>query len=94
MGFEKRPDSIKQAIADSDTERLSAAGRKGAEQTNTIKKWAREREEIAALQNEIETERRKLEDTEARESANEHIISPDGDDQDYTPESWFFTTLL
>ena len=87
MGFEKRPDSIKQAIRNSDTEHLAAAGRKGAEQTNALKKRAREREEIAALQNEIEAERRKLEDTEVRESANEHIISPDGEDQDYAPES-------
>ena len=84
MGFEQRPEKIKDAIKVNDTEALSRAGRKGAEITNAIKKRERERAEIFALQKEIEIERRKMEDTQMDCDANKHIISEDGEDQDYS----------
>jgi len=84
MGFEKKPKSITEAMRTNDTEHLSAAGRKGAEATNTLKQKQSERAEILQLQSEIEVERRKMEDVESRKSANEHIITSDGEDLDYS----------
>jgi hypothetical protein len=87
MGFEQRPLKIQEAIHNADTQHLSKAGAKGAEVTNARLKRERERHEIHQLQTELESERRKLEDTESRLAANEHIISADGIDQDYSTDT-------
>jgi hypothetical protein len=83
MGFERKPQKITEAIDSGDTQRLSAAGKKGAEVTNSKIRRERERQEIGELQNEIEVECKKMEDLESQRAANEHIISADGVDQDY-----------
>lgn len=84
MGFEGKPDNIKAAVSAQNTEHLRAAGRKGAEAANAVKKRERERAEISELQSEIAAEERKLEDEAMRRSANEHIINTDGQDQNYS----------
>lgn len=83
MGFEKKPKTIADSIEANDTAHLQAAGRKGAEATNALKRRERERQEIAELQSQIQAEERNLEDEEQRRNANEHIITPDGEDLDY-----------
>ena len=83
MGFESRPNIIKEAIASDNKELLSKAGLKGAKVSNEKQERERQRKEISQLHTELEVELRKIEDLEMRESANEHIISPDGEDQDF-----------
>ena len=85
MGFEG-PKSIKDSVHNGNFEHLSAAGRKGAEKTNAGKKRERERAEISELQSELATVERELEDQKQLESANEHIITPDGEDLDYSKQ--------
>jgi hypothetical protein len=75
----EKPPDIKKSITAGNTEHLRAAGRKGAEVTNRNKDLLKTLAEIEALE-------RQLEDETMRKTANEHIISPDGEDQDYTPE--------
>jgi hypothetical protein len=82
MSFEK-PENIKSAQESGDTVYLQAAGRKGAEATNAIKKRERERQEISDLQDEILAEKKAFEDGEQKRAANEHIITPDGVDLDF-----------
>jgi len=80
MSFEKRPQKIQEAMNADDTKTLSAAGRRGAEHTNAVKKRERERIELKEILGEMEKERRKMEDSEMHRAANEHIITPDGED--------------
>lgn len=79
----ERPRKIQDARLAGDTEYLSAAGKKGAEVTNEIKAAKKVEhdaiEDAEALQRELEEEERKIE-------ANEHIITPDGEDLDYIEE--------
>ena len=78
------PESIKASRIKGNFEHLRAAGRKGAKKTNENIKRAREREEIHELQSELAAAERELEDRAQAESANEHIITPDGEDLDYS----------
>ncbi len=79
----ERPRKIQEARVNGDVEYLSAAGKKGADVTNEIKRAeAIERnaiEDAETLKRELEEEVRKLE-------ANEHILTPDGEVVDYLKE--------
>ncbi len=78
--FRKKPAKITEAIKADDKEYLSNAGRKGAEKVNKdrdLKKSVRDEMELRHLQ----------EDVELRRASNEHIISADGTDHDWNPES-------
>ena len=81
---EKPPKDIQKSIRSGNREHLSAAGRKGAEATN--QKRALEKE-IAEIQAERAAVIKAAEDRAQAESANEHIIDPDGNDQDFHPDN-------
>lgn len=82
MSFEK-PDKIKRAIKSEDVEYLKAAGRKGAEVTNAKKQKELEEEQLRA---EILAEKKAYEERERAVSANEHIITAEGEDLDFSDE--------
>lgn len=83
-GFNGKPKSIKEAMLAGDTERLSAAGRKGAEVANENR--ARAADEVATLE-QIALEKAAIEEAELRRSTNEDILSADGEDFDIAPEN-------
>jgi len=76
MGFERKPGWINSAIKSKDRERLSAAGKKGAEVRKKNLELTADRAEVEA---QMVEERLIAEDLEMRESANEHIIPVDED---------------
>ena len=75
----EKPPAIKQSIKAGNTEHLRAAGRKGAEATNR-------KRDLEATVAEIEELAKQLEDELMRKAANEHIITPDSEDLDYSEE--------
>ena len=81
MGFEQ-PKKIARARIEGDTEYLRAA----AYESHKVQKRNRERKEIHEILDQIAKEEKELEDELQRREANEHIISPDGEDQDYFEE--------
>ncbi|HEY0964552.1 MAG TPA: hypothetical protein VGE31_02020 [Candidatus Paceibacterota bacterium] len=80
----EKPRKIKQAVLSGDTAFLSAAGKKGAEIVNLKK--AEERIRNEAIED-AEQWQRDVEEEERRLNTNEHIIDPDGNDLDYSPEN-------
>ncbi len=77
---ERPPKDIEESIKTGNLEHLRAAGRKGAMKTNELKAIQRTIAEIEAELTAFETEL-------MRRSANEHIISPDSEDQDYNSDT-------
>ena len=77
------PEDIKKSIAAGNTEHLRNAGRRGAEVANRNR-------DIKNTLNDIAEEERKFklakDEAERMHSANEHIITPDGDDTGWTPD--------
>lgn len=73
----EKPPEIKKSIESGNKKHLSAAGRKGAEVANRNR-------DIHKTLAEIREQERIMEDEAQRRSANEHIISPDNEDQDYS----------
>ncbi len=72
-----KPERVRQAQVEGDTDYLSAAGRKGAETA----KANRERTEAEdALLAELAEEAQALEELERMNATNEHILTPDGED--------------
>ena len=85
MSFEKpTPPEIQAAIESGDKDHLRAAGRKGAAAANAKRSLEADIAEVQA--NRIEELRAKEELNRAIE-ANEHIISPDGEDHDHHPDN-------
>ncbi len=86
MGFEglnRKPREIQEAVRTYNTEALRAMGRKGAERTNEIK--AKKMDEGDAIDR-LLSEHKKSDEQRLRESTNEHIITPDGEDLDHSKE--------
>ena len=84
MSEKPPPEHIKKAIKAGDTEKLRAAGRKGAEVTNKIKAQQRIEADVLATATEIKALEAEI---ERQRAANEHIITPDGDDLDWNPDN-------
>lgn len=81
--FKNKPDIIKKAITEDNTEALRAAGRKGAEVTNAKKAKTKEIDEMYRMRI---AELKNREDEEMRRDANEHILTPDGEEPDFADE--------
>lgn len=73
MGFEEKPTDIKRSMRLNNTEHLRAAGRKGG-------LAAAKNKEIRSIQDALAAEIREAEEWQRQIAANEHIISPDGED--------------
>lgn len=87
MGFEnwnKKPQSVREAARHDDQEALSSMGRKGAEVANAKRENQKDEAETWEM---IKAEKARREECERAQSANEHIIDPDGNDLDYNPET-------
>ena len=86
MGFENwndKPKPVREAARDGDKEALAAMGRKGAEAAKTKRALEADIHDVQAAR---ALELRQQEERERAESANEHIIDPDGNDLDYNPD--------
>jgi hypothetical protein len=77
--WNKKPHIVREAARAIDKEALSAMGRKGAEITNRKRELDQDRLEAEKA---IAEERAAIEELERAISANEHILTPDGDDPD------------
>lgn len=76
----ERPPDIDASVKAGNTAHLSNAGRKGALAMH--EKRGREKS-IAEIEAELKEEEANLAEWERKVSSNEHIIDPDGNDQDF-----------